>query len=196
MDIGERRPRIALLGWGSLIWDERPEFDRYHQEWSLAGPILPLEFTRISETRKNALTLVIDPTHGADCQVAYTVSTRRSPADAIADLRCREGTILKRIGSYVSGERAANLPPGIVDWAKERDFDAVVWTDLPSNFSELKKREFSIEAAIEHLQMLTPEGKAAAAEYIWRAPAFVNTKLRAALQTQPWFASASVVAGA
>lgn len=79
---------IYILGWGSLIWDKRPEFEDYHGPWQSDGPTLKLEFSRISQkTRLGALTLAIDPSNGAPCRVAYTRSTRKDPNDAICDLR-------------------------------------------------------------------------------------------------------------
>lgn len=192
-------PKIAILGWGSLIWDERPEFDDKHGEWKDGGPELPLEFSRISQTRLDALTLVIDSINGQACAVQYALSTRTDPDDAIADLRCREGTTMKRMGFYFAeGGRTCDppLPNSIPPWAKANSCDVVVWTGLPSNFeSELNKRgldkakaTFSVENAIAHIQNLGPEAKAKAAEYVWRAPAYVDTPLRRALHVQPWFA--------
>jgi len=67
---------IAILGWGSLLWDQRPEFDDHHGLWELDGPNLKIEFSRISQTRGGALTLVIDPTNGTRCRVAHTKSKR------------------------------------------------------------------------------------------------------------------------
>lgn len=79
-------PRIAILGWGSLLWDKAEvEFDQQHAEWKFDGPALKLEFSRKSSSRLNALTLVIDALNGHECQVAYTLSKRRSPEEAIAD---------------------------------------------------------------------------------------------------------------
>lgn len=53
--------KIAILAWGSLIWDDNwPEFDKQRGEWLKDGPILPLEFSRVSASRDKALTLVID----------------------------------------------------------------------------------------------------------------------------------------
>ncbi|WP_338810714.1 hypothetical protein V2V90_20115 [Agrobacterium leguminum] len=185
------RPRIALLGWGSLIWDVRPEFDDQHGTWQDDGPVLPLEFSRVSGvTRGRALTLVIDTANGSDCTVKYALSKRRDPEDAIADLRGREGTILKRIGFwFADGKRKYEfgVPGAIATWAQERKFDAVIWTALESNFEKETGENFSIDAAITHLQSLPPEGKAMAAEYVWRAPSLVNTPLRLALQGEPWF---------
>ncbi|TIT04035.1 MAG: hypothetical protein E5W72_01625 [Mesorhizobium sp.] len=89
-----QRPRIAILGWGSLIWDKRPEFDEKHAPWEDDGPALKLEFSRISDTRNGALTLVIDTDYGQERIVQYALSTRTNPADAVADLRCREGTVI------------------------------------------------------------------------------------------------------
>lgn len=53
----ELRMSIAILGWGSLLWDERPEFDQHHGVWQFDGPHLNLEFSRKSSSRENALTL-------------------------------------------------------------------------------------------------------------------------------------------
>jgi hypothetical protein len=43
---------IAILGWGSLIWDSKhpraPEFDKWHEAWMDNGPRIKLEFSRIS----------------------------------------------------------------------------------------------------------------------------------------------------
>jgi hypothetical protein len=184
--------RIAILGWGSLIWDVRPDFDTQHEEWNEGGPELPLEFSRVSETRGGALTLVIDPENGRGCTVQYTLSKRRSPDDAIADLRDREGTIKNRIGIwFANGSRTSQpyVPETISAWATKEKLDVVVWTGLESNFKEKSKvkEDFSTDAAIRHLQALTPEGKAMAATYIWRAPALVKTPLRQALEAEPWF---------
>src|SRR5262245_9226344 len=146
--------KIAILGWGSLIWDERPEFDENHGEWLPDGPVLKLEFSRISETRKGALTLVIDSDNGSDCVSAYAMSTRRNPDDAIADLRCREGTIMRRIGFYFrDGSRSCepHVPETIVTWAAGKKFDVVVWTELPGNFKQETGKDFSVPNAIAHL---------------------------------------------
>ena len=184
--------RIAILGWGSLIWDARLEFSMHHEEWQPNGPLLPLEFSRISESRKGALTLVVDPQYGTICRTAYAVSTRRDPTDVIVDLRIREGTGLKWIGFYfANGSRKGEIkvPETIVTWAAAGHFDVVVWTGLPNNFKDKNMENFSVEAAIRHIENLSHEGKSMATEYVRRTPDFVQTPLRTALQSLPWFPS-------
>jgi len=48
---------IAVLSWGSLIWN--PKALRINRCWKIDGPLLPIEFARIS--KKWPLTLVIYP---------------------------------------------------------------------------------------------------------------------------------------
>lgn len=186
--------KIAILGWGSLLWDEKPEFDDHHGKWQFDGPCLKIEFTRVSQTRDGALTLVLDTKNGKKCQVAYALSNRKTPDDAICDLRCREGTTLKNIGFYFADSsraqaREAEVLETVQAWASEKKIDVVIWTDLDSNFLEKSKCQklFSIEAALCHIQSLDSQGKSKAAEYVWKAPASVETPLRDALQSQPWF---------
>ena len=191
MNVSEHETKIAILGWGSLIWDKRPEFDAHHEEWLPGGPVLQLEFSRISESRKGALTLVIDNEHGTACETSFVVSTRKNPDDAMADLRCREGTIMSRIGYHfadASRTCSPEVPGTIAPWAADKGFDVVVWTGLASNFKKRTGKDFSIPNAVAYLQSLPPEGKAMAASYIWRAPEFVKTSLRTALQIEAWFA--------
>ncbi len=188
--------KIAILAWGSLIWDDNwPEFDKQRGEWLKDGPILPLEFSRVSASRDKALTLVIDTVNGKDCSVMYAESKRTNPDDTIADLRDREGTIMKHMGFHFAKDPARKcvppVPPSIPVWASSKKIEVVIWAGMPSNFFEknaVKARtEFSVEAAVAHLQKITLKGKAAAAEYVWRAPELVVTPLRTKLQADPWF---------
>lgn len=184
--------RIAILGWGSLIWDPRPDFDRWHREWKPDGPELPIEFSRVSESRDGALTLVIDAEHGSSIQVAWCLSKRRRLVDAVGDLRCREGTTDSNIGrvSVPVGQDDAELESiegRIIAWARENEVSSVVWTTLATNFMQKTRNPFSVARAIAHLQGLDSRGKAKAAEYVWRAPSFVQTPLRDALEVGPWF---------
>jgi hypothetical protein len=189
--------KIAVLAWGSLIWDDRPEFDERREPWSFDGPILKVEFSRISESRQGALTLVIDEKNGEDVTVAWCLSKRQCIEDAICDLRCREGTTLKNIGCVrlpadPSAPQAAPRNPitTITDWASMKKLDAVIWTALRSNFREKTWIDFSPDAAVKYIKTLDPCGKAKAAEYVWRAPTFVQTKVRNMLQQEPWFSQA------
>jgi hypothetical protein len=63
-------PKVVSLGWGSLLWDRQPKFDRHHHDWQFDGPQIKLEFSRVSRKRRRALTLVIDSKNGAPCTVA------------------------------------------------------------------------------------------------------------------------------
>jgi hypothetical protein len=185
-------PAIAILGWGSLIWDQRAEFDQHHADWVSSGPELPIEFTRVSKTRAGALTLVLDYENGTPCTVAYARSKRSDAEDAICDLRSREGTTWRNIGYLYADGSAQQAKDNaalvtISAWAKANKFDVVIWTDLSSNFQGVTGTPFSIQSALTYIAELPPAGKAAASAYVWQAPALVTTPLRAALQAQPWF---------
>ena len=185
--------KIAILGWGSLIWDNRSEFANFNsqiEEWKNDGPRLKLEFSRISKSREGALTLVLDEKNGAECTVQYAMSKRRVPDDAICDLRCREGTVLRNIGYYFADDSRKgepNVPDSIKKWIADKGFDVVIWTGLPSNFKTETEKDFSVNAAKEYLQGLSNKGKAKSVEYIMCAPDYIDTPLRRAMQTEPWF---------
>ena len=191
--------KIAILGWGSLIWDRDTEkgreFDRWScGKWQIAkGLELPLEFSRVSVSRMNALTLVIDEKHGTKCRVSYVTSKRKTLNDAICDLRCREGTSFNNIGYWPTDSGTSKCEAtrkSIGAWAKKLSFDAVVWTALKSNFiekSKTRQKGFTVENAIQHIKNMTREEKVKAAEYIWRAPNEIRTRLRDKLETEPWF---------
>ena len=189
--------KIAILGWGSLIWDKDSkkgkEFDLWREtdEWEVAEDLeLPLEFSRISESRNYALTLVIDEENGTECRVQYSLSKRKNYKDAVCDLKRREGTVWNKIGYWSADGNCSNHKSVnyIKDWAKRRGFDAVVWTALESNFKKPPERKkFTVENAIQHLKGLSPKGKLEAKEYIWRAPEVIKTELRTRLETEQWF---------
>lgn len=184
--------KIAILAWGSLLWEGGEEFDRWRDVWQKDGPTLKLEFSRISERRHGALTLVIDEEHGSRITVDWCFSKRTRLEDAVCDLRSREGTTVNNIGrldfaSQIDRSTSDVAESAILVWAQSKKLDTVVWTALKSNFTEKAGQLFSVDNAVSYLKRLSAEGKSKAAEYVWRAPAFVKTPLRSALQKEPWF---------
>lgn len=110
---------------------------------------------------------------------------------ATDDLVTREQTTSKNIGRVlVDGSlhigRDASSAQVILQWARTTGIDVVLWTDLPDSFTNVPQREF-VKTAVSHVQGLTAEGKVKAAKYVWRAPEFIVTPLRNALQAEPWF---------
>jgi hypothetical protein len=90
--------RVAILGWGSLFW-QGGAFDKWRDDWR-CGPILNLEFSRVSASRLNALTLVIDRDNGQPNRVAWCLSRRDDLVLVQADLRSREGTTARMLAEY------------------------------------------------------------------------------------------------
>ena len=157
--------RIAIIGWGSLIWSPR---ELPHEgPWLLGGPALPIEFSRIS--RDGRLTLVIDPQHGAPIRTLYATSTRASLADAVEDLARREACPPESIGAATSDEHA---------WCSQQGFDGAVWTALESTFRAHTGSDFSPNAAALSLDGLKGERRARTIEYLDRAPPTTDTPLR------------------
>jgi hypothetical protein len=109
------------------------------------------------------------------------------------DLMRREGSRNpKRIG-YVDAREdrhRTRLYPDMVEpvkeWARAHNVDAVIWTDLPSNFEDHTGRKFSVDAAVDYLAELPKELIDQAREYLDRAPAEIETPLRAKLREDGW----------
>ncbi|MGD9691270.1 MAG: hypothetical protein AB7G17_00340 [Phycisphaerales bacterium] len=188
--------KIAVLGWGSLLWHPHGAFDSLRDDWRCGeGPELKVEFSRISKSRAGALTLVIDQQFGTEVTVAWCYSTRTRLDDAICDLRCREGTSLENIGrleiTTPGTESGGSVEQVIGDWARQKKICAVVWTALPSNFETKQRKEFSVVNALEYLAGLDSCGRRMAYEYFSRAPKFVNTPLRREVEKTSWYLEAA-----
>ncbi len=177
---------IAVLAWGSVV--KRPRGLRVSGEWQTGGPELAVEFSRVSQDAR--LTLVIDLVHGVKVRTRWAHSKRRSVGDAVADLRDREGTVLRRIAysDLTNRRRSIDDFPDQADvfsdvevWLKQQNLDAAVWTALPSNFGEQTKKQFSVDAAIEYLLGLPCSARREALRYIEEVPEEVQTPVRAAV---------------
>src|SRR5260370_9698520 len=93
--------KIAILAWGSLLWEkgDRPLDTAF--DWAPSGLKLPIELSRVSESRNGALTLVIDPKNGVEIPTYFAVSSLQNLNEAISNLRKREHTSSRFIG-YVN----------------------------------------------------------------------------------------------
>ncbi len=187
--------RIAIIGWGSLLWDLENLTPHVKGGWGYGeGPKLPLEFSRISPKRKLSLVVIIDPNHGAPCPTSFIESTRSDLDEAINDLAARERAPLERIGhAHIETDRLNSSNPPLdnilLNWLHESHFDACVWTDLPANFHLETGDEFSISAGLEYLKTLQGESLKEAKLYIDSAPKETVTPLRTALDSDAWWQS-------
>jgi hypothetical protein len=173
--------KIAVLGWGSLIWDPK-ELNILDDKWNENGPILPIEFARVSKDGR--LTLVIKP-NWTEVKTMYAISSFQDLTQAIENLRNREQTIIDRIGFYnfLTDEkhiREGNnfIIPNLISWQAQNYIDAVIWTDLPPNFQDLLKLHFNLENIEKVLKGLKKEEFEFAKKYINNTPAQITTRFR------------------
>jgi hypothetical protein len=182
--------KIAIIGWGSLIWDPRNlEIDKTLGEngWHNDGPILPIEFSRISNDGR--LTLVID-SDGSEIQTLFAISAWPGLDEAILDLAVREGCNKNKIGLYL--KKSDKFIPDNVEFRKSiktwmdsnPDIEAVIWTNLPRNFKDKIGVRLTPKNAVNYLNYQTLEIKKIAEQYIRRAPEVVRTPIRNAIEKE------------
>jgi hypothetical protein len=191
--------KIAVLAWGSLVWN-RGDLT-IAKGFEPIGPVLPIEFSRVSGDGR--LTLVIDEAAGAACATHAAPSAFDDLDCALQNLWIREGpegerrpqNILAhgRVGfvdrmsgqtSAKAKERHPRAVETIVAWAAENEWDAVIWTALGSNFNDRTGEPFSVDAAIRYLDARDAATLDRALTYIRRAPAEVQTPVRAAVDAR------------
>lgn len=186
---------IAIIGWGSLIWDIECLGPHIAGDWRrTGGPRLPLEFSRISPKRRLSLVLALDPEHGRPLPSSYVLSARTSLDAAIDDLAARERAPRRCIGflDRRNGEALSRLPeiPALVEaWAAPLGLDAALWTDLDTNFAAETGVPFSLDAGYDYLTRLSGDGLAEAKRYIDFAPMEIKTPLRQRLDDDAWWRS-------
>jgi hypothetical protein len=175
--------KVAIIAWGSLVHapagaapsDVALELDG---EWKIDGPILSVEFSRVSKDGR--LTLVIDETNGTKCVTYHACARATELASAVENLRRRERMpTADRVGQMSKGEQASAGPrEAIRSWLSGTSYDAVIWTDLSPNFFERTGRPFSVDAALEYLESLQEPVRTSAYRYIVEAPNTTATGLR------------------
>lgn len=174
--------KIAILGWGSLIWQPKElKFDA-NIGWKENGPVLPIEFARISKDGR--LTLVITP-NGTEVPTLYSVSSFDSLDLAVLNLAVREGSGRKSIGYYDKAKDEFSpidfsFKESIKNWIQTTDFDGVIWTNLPEKWilNDENKTKIDPNNRIEYLQNLKGSESALAEEYIRNTPKQIATTYR------------------
>ena len=185
--------RYAIIGFGSLLWDVETLGPQVVGPWEYyTGPILPLEFSLVSEKRNRALALDIDLEHGTPCPTCIIKSRRNTVAEAVIDLAVRERAPIRVIGFYDrdSGDGRSHselILEQIRNWVESSPWDGAVWTDGASNFRTVTGIEFSVAGACEYLRSLSDASLVEAKRYIENAPDRVDTPLRRTLAQESWW---------
>ena len=148
---------IAYIFWGSIHWDNKELI--FDSKISKANIKIPLNFSRISDYDKGKITLVIDQNNGTKCNVWYAKTSITNLNIAINVLKNREKTIKNNI-AYININkktyRNTNLTNEQLDmiykYFKKKNFDAVVWTDISSNWEKIRGVKFSKKDAIKYIE--------------------------------------------
>lgn len=182
-----------MLGWGSLIWDKKRNEEkqfRIRNNWHQDGPSLPIEFARIS--KRSRLTLVLSPEAEKRVRVLWAYLKSESLKEAIQELSFREDCSNNKIGYFdrTSKRFRCNSAPKIRNeieqWIKKTDLDAVVWTDLKSNFMDRSKyTSLSRTTIILYLQdLINNQHHENAEKYIRNTPNQIKTYFREIIERE------------
>lgn len=177
--------KICCLGWGSLIWN--PRGLPVCGGWSTDGPALPLEFARVSTDGRVTLVICSVPHRVPALWARLEVRDLDSAKRVLANREeMEESQIARSIGFCdLLSERAYGCYAGdIGSWAKTKELDSVVWTNLKCGFQDSRGVLPSAEQVLEHLRTLDDSGSAAAEEYIRKAPRQIDTPYRREMERE------------
>ncbi len=162
--------KIALLGWGSLVWGSR-KLNLPETSWHNDGPMLPIEFAR--KSRNGRLTLVIYP-KAKLVPVLWAEMHQKELSEAIEALQRRECTNTDKVG-YIHCGTCHTQFPMILDtlrkWLTRHPHNVLLWTDLESNFDD-----YNETTVMKYLRSVN--NKDACREYINKAPKQIDTDMR------------------
>jgi len=182
--------QIAIIGYGSLIWDLENIAPFVSGDWQLGvGPAMPVEFSRISSKRKKALVLVIDEKLDHQCRTCVIESTRNHIEQAVSDLATRERCANDMIGFVSSCGKFHRPLDCATHWLERSDYDAVLWTALPGNFESELLQDFNHLKGREYLETLDGDALTEAWRYIEFAPEVTDTPFRRFLAEDPFWQS-------
>lgn len=168
-------PKIACIGWGSLIWEPRdlPIIG----DWYSNGPSLPVEFAR--QSAEDHITLVIVesnlrvPTLWAELNV-------ETVAQAVEALKVREGVPYESsIGRWPNDtQKEYPSSDAIAEWATANGVQAVVWTALLPGMKGNRGAIPTLDELTAHLAKLEGSALSKAKIYIANAPSQIATPYR------------------
>jgi len=172
--------KIACIGWGSLIW--RPENLAIQKKWFEDGPMLPIEFTRISDDGR--VTLIIDK-DAKPVRTLWAFMTVTDIDKAIISLKEREKIQnLKKIEYVKSTDtKTEEVEKIIIDWLNSKSLDYAIWTGLSFGKKTISKRP-TIETILRHLEQLPYGIGQRAEEYIRNAPKQIDTEYRREIENK------------
>lgn len=178
--------RIAILGWGSLIWN--PNGLPIQRQWFKDGPLVQVEFLRQSDN--GCLTLVLHES-AAPVRSLWAIMDATDLLKARRDLflreRCREENFDRDIRAWQRGEPAPALISDLEPWAHARGIDAVVWTGLPPKKNRRNFQAPNVDEALDFLKNLPEHQCTSAEEYVRKAPLQIDTAYRRAIEaTLKW----------
>lgn len=174
------KQKIACIGWGSLIWS--PQKLKIQNNWFDDGPILPIEFTRISND--NRVTLIID-NEAKPIRTLWALMNCMNLEEAIKSLVEREGVKKNSLIHSISNNDLAKdaIQLEIKKWLNEKGIDSAVWTGL--SFSAKTNRERpAIEGIISHLNDIAYNERLFAEEYFRKAPKQIDTEYRRIIEKE------------
>lgn len=168
-------PKIACIGWGSLIWEPRdlPTIGDSHSY----APSLPVEFAR--QSADDRITLVIAE---SDHRVAtlWAELNVETVAQAVKVLKAREGVPYESTIGRWPNDTHKEYPSSdaIAEWATANGAQAVVWTALLPGMKGNRGAIPALDELTAHLSKLEGSALSKAKIYIANAPPQMTTPYR------------------
>jgi len=171
---------IAIIGWGSLIWC--PGELRISSLWHKDGPLLPIEFSRVSDDGRLTLVIVegIKPV-----QTLWAISEFNDIKKAVVNLQKCEDTIMSRIGQVMwNNDYEDPIKKQIKYWLIEKSLKSAIYTALPPRNPDDTEGLMTGNEALTYIKKLSKEKRKKAEEYVRNTPEQIETEIRERLRSK------------